>query len=166
MSKYIFGMILSFKKLKGYMSNIYIGLFSGAVYLISIFSIWNCIYKEYNNVSGLDKNTVYLYYILSWFVSTVVSTKIDREVNDSIKNGDIINDLIRPINYFNYKLFNSFGVSLFNFLYKALPLTIVTFIVMRIKIDKIVLLIPFCISIILGIIINAEISYLTGLIGF
>lgn len=149
MSKYIFGMFLSLKKLKIYKSNIYIGLFSGAVYLISIFSIWNCIYKEYNNVAGLDENTIYLYYILSWFVSTIVSTKIDREVSDSIKNGEIINDLIKPIDYFTSKLFNSFGVSLFNFLYKALPLIIVTFIIMKIKIDKIILLIPFSISIFL-----------------
>ena len=166
MSKYIFGMFLSLKKLKIYKSNIYIGLFSGAVYLISIFSIWNCIYKEYNNVAGLDENTIYLYYILSWFVSTIVSTKIDREVSDSIKNGEIINDLIKPIDYFTSKLFNSFGVSLFNFLHKALPLIIVTFIIMKIKIDKIILLIPFSISIFFGIIINAEISYLTGVIGF
>ncbi|KKU90901.1 MAG: hypothetical protein UY21_C0015G0016 [Microgenomates group bacterium GW2011_GWA1_48_10] len=71
--------------------------------------LWGTIFRGKQSVGGFDLGQIVTYYILVELIDIFYMTASARVLTRDINTGDLSNYLVKPINYWNYLLFYSYG---------------------------------------------------------
>lgn len=66
--------------------------------------IWLAIYNNGNQILGMSFEQVTTYYILVVSLSPIINWGVNDIIGNSIREGEILRELLNPISYFNYYL--------------------------------------------------------------
>lgn len=164
------------KYLRVFLSSLMIFLtYRGRVLLVSIgnilyFSIVYFFWKSiFQNIPG-NKETVFeetfIYLAGAITLSNLFRTWTDWHMSNNIVKGNIVIDLIRPIDFQYKTYFVSLGSFLCNFLWVGLPAVIVIFLFVDSSYIALENLFYFVVAIIMAFTISFNIDYIVGLTGF
>ena len=64
--------------------------------------IWLAIYKNGGQILGMSFEQISTYYILVVSLDPIISWGINKSMGDSIRDGEVLRELLNPISYFNY----------------------------------------------------------------
>ena len=64
--------------------------------------IWLAIYKNGNEVLGMSFEQITTYYVLVVSLNPIISWGINESIGNSIREGEILREMLNPISYFNY----------------------------------------------------------------
>ncbi len=157
---------MQFKDYSIYKSNFYLFTLNRIVEVIVYIFVWQSIYYQTGNATGLSLSQIVTYYVLAISFSSIATWGINEMMADSIRNGQINKELLNPISYFKYY----FGINLGEISFATI-IGIATFIICSIfwKPSLPVSFINFilCLLVImLGIPITFFIQMIVGTIGF
>jgi ABC-2 type transport system permease protein len=79
--------------------------------------LWFSIYRQGGKLGNYSIAGIVLYYAFSKLITLVIQSQdIGRVIGDSIREGEIVSYLIKPINFKLKELFNTLGKSVFRFI--------------------------------------------------
>ncbi|MDP3043246.1 MAG: ABC-2 family transporter protein [bacterium] len=137
-------------------------LFSLAV----IIYLWLSIYRQGNQIGNYTLSSLIIYYIFTKFISLLINAQdTARIIGDSIRQGDIINYLVKPINFQFESFFSNFGAVTYNFLAYSFIFLIILLFFHGISIN-ILSAVLFILFILMAIVINFLINYIIGISTF
>lgn len=130
-------------------------------------SVWTALYAVAGNaVGGIELKTMISYAIISAGVNSLVSTQVIYLVESKIKTGMIAMDFIKPMNFMGYLLADSLGNSLYQFLFRFLPLLLIFCPIFGLELPSLEMFLAFTAALLGGIFLNFLLSYIMGLLGF
>lgn len=68
--------------------------------LILFLSLWGAVFKTKSIIDGFNSQSIVTYYILVEIIDMIYTTKPAKILVQQIKNGDLSNYLIKPVNYY------------------------------------------------------------------
>lgn len=86
--------------------------------------IWLAIYNNGNQILGMSFEQITTYYILVVSLDPIISWGINEEMGESIREGEILKELLNPISYFKYY----FGIRIGELIESAI-VGVITFII-------------------------------------
>ncbi|CAH1058979.1 ABC transporter permease [Paenibacillus pseudetheri] len=106
MKKYLLSFNMGIQNAIEYRFNFFLSLISIVFPIIIQTSIWIAAFNHSSESTlyGYNFTQMLLYTLLAALISRLVATGIEYEINEDIKNGGLNKYIIRPINYFMYKL--------------------------------------------------------------
>lgn len=133
MKKYLDYVVIGIREHVAYSSAIWAKFFSKVVYLYLQFSIWNALFLSNGQMNSVLKQDDILNYII---VATIISTFIECNtiewMNDQIRTGNIVTELIRPVNFKKMVFSRHLGGTVISIVFYCIPLSILV----RIMISK------------------------------
>lgn len=134
--------------------------------LVIIIYLWLSIYRQGNQIGNYTLNSLIIYYIFTKFISLLINAQdTARIIGDSIRQGDIINYLVKPINFQFESFFSNFGAVTYNFMAYSFIFLIILLFFPGISIN-ILSAVLFILFILMAIVINFLINYIIGISTF
>lgn len=100
MRKYIDYIVIGIKEHMVYPSAIWAKLFSKIIYLYLQFSIWTALFSSHSQINPLiNREDTLKYIIVATIISAFIECNTIEWINAQIQTGNIIMELIRPIDY-------------------------------------------------------------------
>lgn len=107
-----------------YRFDLFLYIFNFIIEITVYIFIWLAIYKNGNEVLGMSFKQITTYYILVVSMDPIISWGINEVIGNSIREGEILRELLNPISYFNYY----FGIRLGEMV-EAVIVGVITFII-------------------------------------
>lgn len=120
----------SFQRSITYRLEYFVNLLNAFLYIFIFTSVWKTVAKEHPNSLGVWQEDTLVQYAI---ISTIVKVSFGRNeslLTSKIKSGDIAYDLLKPYHLFLYYVADSIGVSLFQIFARAIPLLILSFLLL------------------------------------
>lgn len=170
MEKYFRSLLLGIQNAMEYRANFLLSMVSTVFPIFIQYCLWTAIYQGSKNttINGYTYAQIIIYTVIASIISRLVRTGFEYEVNDDIKNGGLNKFIVKPIDYFTYKLACFIGQKLvqtimivllvagiFYFLYLKLGLPITP--------DRLIFF--FC-SLLLAFLLNFLIFFTVGTVAF
>lgn len=128
-------------------------------------SLWSALIASGQRTDTTVEEMI-VYVILTMFVSTFTSGNIAVNLEPTIRDGSIANQLIKPISFKYYCFSEVIGKNVYNVVTSTIPIMILGFIIYTPVLPKPIYSILFIISIMLGCMIMLELTYIFGLLAF
>lgn len=165
--KYLWIAYYSAKRSAKYKVNTVLSVISAIIFMSISYHMWSSVYAEQNMDNFLSMSKTLTYVVVIAIINQGICTNVETEIGNRVITGDISLDLIRPISYINYVLFNQIGKIMFNLVFTILPLVIVSITVFGISVQKRASTnIYFIASLILSIFLVFLFEFLLGLVSF
>ncbi|MGI6225013.1 MAG: ABC transporter permease [Peptococcales bacterium] len=158
----------SFQRAAAYRFEAWMRLFSNIIFLFMWGFIWFGLYKTKGNVAGVTFQAVFSYVLISQMLQGLHGAGTPLwDIQEKVRTGDIVSEMIRPYDYPLRLLFADFGSISFYFLTAILPVYAIIFLILRpiIPISATQWLL-FILSAILGYLIRYCIELTFGLFTF
>lgn len=134
--------------------------------LVIIIYLWLSIYRQGNQIGNYTLNGLIIYYVFTKIINLLIYARdTARIIGDSIREGDIINYLVKPINFQFESFFSNLGAVAYNFLAYSLIFLVILLFFHGISIN-ILAAVLFILFIFMAIIINFLINYIIGISTF
>jgi len=158
----------SFQRAAAYRFEAWMRLFSNIIFLFMWGFIWYGLYRGKESVSGVTFQAVFSYVLISQLLQGMHSAGTPLwEIQEKVRTGDIVSEMIRPYDYPLRLLFADFGSIAFYFFTAILPLYTVIFILLKPVIPaSLTQWLLFLFSALLGYLIRYCIELTFGLFAF
>lgn len=161
--KYFKSFKMGMQRSMEYRVNFFLGFLSCIFPLIIQFFLWKAIFESSGRdlVYGYRFSQLFLYSVATGIVTKITAQGFQYEVHREIKTGVFSKYLVLPVNFFSMKLFVVLGQKIAEFFIGILMITIVL-IIFKYTTDypgNMINIFPFCLSFIMGIILNFIIFY-------
>ncbi len=163
--KYIAFYKKAFKSMSFYRSTTVIRLLSSILMYFIQYSLWSALIKTENH-AGVSLNEMISFVAINLFVTMLTDTNIASQLEPSIRDGSVVMDFIRPINFRLYLFSSSLGTNTYNMLTSALPIIIVIFLLHELSFPSPLYTLMFVLSLLIGMLIIFELTYIFGLLAF
>ena len=142
--------------------------FSNIVYLVFLYFLWSSIFasSETGIIKGQTFEQVFVYMAIVSSVVVLFKTYTEWEMSNKIIDGNIIMDLIKPLDLQLQYFARSFGEVLFNGITITLPVMIVVYAIWGEFVNGGVALFWFILSALLAYGISFLFDYITGVVSF
>ena len=128
---------------------------------------WMALYTKNTLMMGVTREEMFTYTIISSLMSCILNVNVEMRIIQSVQNGSVATDLIKPVNLFGIYLAEDIGSSIMALLQNAIPLILVGCIFIQIpKPASISALILFLISFVLSYAINWTFASIFGMWAF
>ena len=136
------------------------------LYLIVVYYLWKAIYASSGSeiVNGMTFSDTLIYLVLATALFNFMGLYTVWEIGQSIQSGNIVLDLLRPIQYRRYYFWAYSGSFITNFTFTFLPTFLVVIFVTHGAIHIGLNLVFFAISVIMAISLNFSIDFIVGTI--
>src|SRR3989344_6472974 len=138
------------------------------IQVLTIYFLWSVVVPPGKTLLGYSQSLITTYILGTLLLESIVLSSRSYIVGNEINSGNLMNFLIRPINYFSYWFSKDIGDKAMNICFSVVELTLI-FLVLRpslfIQTDPFYISF-FILSVILAIFIYFFINFLLGLIGF
>ena len=101
-SKYLSVFNISFQQEFAYRLNFVMWRVRNVLSIILIFYLWDSVFTNNSNVFGYDRDRMLTYVFGVMILRAVVFSNRGTEIAGQISSGDIVNYLLKPIDYFKY----------------------------------------------------------------
>lgn len=143
-------------------------LIGNIIYLIIIYYLWKAIFASSPTdvVNGMTFKDTMIYLVLASSLFSTMEMFVTWQMGYSVKSGDIVLDLLRPIGYEMYYLFLFSGNTIVSVLVNLLPTMIIVYFITGGGFALSFNLLFFVMAVILGTILNYFINFIVGTICF
>jgi ABC-2 type transport system permease protein len=121
MRKYLRYSYISVKEYLAYPSNILAELASKFLYLFMQICLWKALFSGFERRGSLSYSDTIRYVAAACVVSILIECNTIASMNQQIRSGDIVNDLLRPMDFKLMMLFKHFGNTMIKSLLIAVP---------------------------------------------
>lgn len=140
---------------------------SNLVYIVLIYFLWKSIYgSESLSLHGMTFKQTFIYLAVANTMFSLFKTWLDWDMSKSIITGSIVTYFTRPIDFFQYKFFESLGHVLSNLVMISIPSIVLVALLSNNEILNGWNMLFFLFSVIFSYIISFNIDYMTGLTSF
>jgi len=136
--------------------------------LLTIYFLWFAVLPSGKNLFGYSQTLMLTYILGTSLVESIVLSSRTYVVGEEINNGNLINFLLKPINYFLYWFSMDLGDKAVNICFSLIELSLI-FIILKPPFffqTNMFYILFFILSIISALFIYFFINFLLGLIGF
>jgi len=116
----------SFQQMLAYRIEVFVSFFSTLLWIYLVYAFWSALYLHTSRVEGITLSQMIEYAILSRIIGSFLDIYITYWMPQKIREGSIVFDLARPIDFELYLLFHSLGRTLFGILILGLPAAIIS----------------------------------------
>ncbi|MCL4418828.1 ABC-2 family transporter protein [Patescibacteria group bacterium] len=138
------------------------------IQLLTIYFLWLVVLPPGKSILGYSHSLMLTYILGTSLIDSIVLSSRTYAVGEEINSGNLMNFLLRPINYFLYWFSKDIGDKAMNICFSIAELTLI-FIILRppffIQTNPLYILL-FIFSVILSLVLYFFINFLLGLIGF
>ena len=132
MRKYIDYIVIGIKEHMVYPSAIWAKLFSKIIYLYLQFSIWTALFSSHSQINPLiNREDTLKYIIAATIISAFIECNTIEWINAQIQTGNIIMELIRPIDFRKMIFSRHLGDSIVKIVFYCVPLSVLANVVIR-----------------------------------
>ena len=129
MRKYIDYIVIGIKEHMVYPSAIWAKLFSKIIYLYLQFSIWTALFSSHSQMNQLiNREDTLKYIIVATIISAFIECNTIEWINAQIQTGNIITELIRPIDFRKMIFSRHLGDSIVKIVFYCIPLSMLAMI--------------------------------------
>lgn len=107
-----------------YRVNFILWRFRVVINLILIYSLWSAIYLNQRIIEGYSQVEMLTYVLVISFLSDFILSSKIHELGGEILNGDIINRLLKPWNFFGYLITKEIADKMINIAFASVEITI------------------------------------------
>lgn len=141
-------------------------IFGNILYMGVVYYLWKSIYQNNQTMHGLTFEQTFLYVALGSAVFILLKTYVDWYMSYDIREGNITNHLIKPLDYQLMTLFGCMGRMLINMAAITLPTLIMLLLVFRIPVAVGWGLLFFPLSLLMAFLVSFCFDYFVGLLTF
>jgi len=166
MSKFISIAKAEIKSMFVYRFNLVIYFLSVPIMLAIYYFLWKAIfvYTGKEVIKGFTFSAMISYYVLTAVVSESTSHWIAPAFSADVRYGELASELLKPINYFFYRLSGLAGDRIFLFFVEVLPIFVIGLIFFGLRINQ---FFPFfIISVILASLLSFVLDFSVGMSAF
>ncbi|MEM4270526.1 MAG: ABC-2 family transporter protein [Candidatus Pacearchaeota archaeon] len=138
------------------------------IQLLTIYFLWLVVLPPGKNLLGYSQSLMLTYILGTSLMDSIVLASRTYIVGEEINNGNLMNFLLKPINYFLYWFSMDLGDKAMNICFSIIELTLI-FIILKPPVflqTNLIYILFFLFSAILALFIYFLINFLLGLIGF
>lgn len=172
---------MSFRKARVYKQIIKTGIIRSLTYKFQVYSnilmqtiimvasayFWKALFKNAESVKGVSIDTMLVYIIISSIISIVLSTNVERRIEESVERGSVAVDLMRPINVFSIYFAEDIASLIALFFQNVIPVLVIGTIIIGIpKAASLAAFLLFLLSLFMAYMINWFIAVMFGMICF
>lgn len=157
-------LVISFKEKSIFRFDYLVGTVFAFFYIVLKVYLWKGLYgTEEKEIGGIVLNSMITYSIIAGFTEEVTKTSVMKELNDSVVDGTISENLLLPMGIRKYLFIRSLTWGIFHTIYAVLPSAAAAMLLFgfRINIRPANLVLYFC-SVCMGIAINFLYQFLFG----
>lgn len=140
--------------------------FTNGLYVILIYFLWQAIYKNSPILGNMTFIQTFVYLACARSLSLFFQSWTDFNLSRKIISGDIIMNLLKPMDLQLMMIFNATGFVIFNLISITIPSFIMIFVIFGARIPIGINLIFFPVSLVFAFCLSTTFDYLTGLITF
>ncbi len=146
----------------------YLFTFLGNILFITlIYFLWMAIFgNSTKNINGMSFNDTFMYLTLAASMSTLLKTWGDWDMSRAMLNGNIILQLLRPLDYQIYKIFDNLGFVISNFVVIFIPSFVLIVFIFNGGVALGINILFFIVAIIIAYLINNSIDFIIGSVSF
>ncbi len=136
-------------------------------YIVLLYFLWKAIYGDPTKVmNGMTFNQVFTYLALASSIFCLFQTYMEWEMSRNVLSGNIVIDLIRPLELQLRMMFTDLGFALTNLITITIPSLLVIIFIFKSQINFGVNMLFFIVGVVFSYLISFSISFLVGLISF
>ncbi len=140
---------------------------TGLIQVLALYYIWKVVYAGQKSLGGYTLSEMVTYIFISYAVRNLYTFNTERKISENIRDGSVIIDLIRPLNYQLARFFESLGSVIFEGILVGIIVIAVGFGIFHIKGPASFMYgTLFAISLTFSVLINFSLSYAVGLLSF
>lgn len=146
----------------------FVTIIGNVVYLIIIYFLWRAIYDSSptDTVNGMTFYDTMIYLVLAQAMFNFMNNFVVWDLGRGYQSGEIVEFLVKPIDYQRYLFFATAGNSVVTFFITFLPTFLVIYFVTRGSFALGINLVFYAVSVIFAIIINYCVDFFVGTICF
>ena len=129
MKAYIYAARTAMETMMAYRFQVWTYTIMQCLMMIAVGFFWRAAYGGAEISNGVTDETMITYTVISNIVSTLYYMGVEDRVTDAEKSGSIATDLIKPVNLFGLYFAQDMGCILYNLVFGAVPLFIVSLLV-------------------------------------
>ncbi len=136
------------------------------LYLLLVYYLWKAIFASSDTgvVNGMTFQDTMIYLVFATALFNFMEMWIVWDMGRDIQKGQIVVDLLKPMNYRNFRFFLGCGEMITKFFTTFFPTAIIVFIVSKGAIHIGINLLWFVVSVIFSVLINYYINFMVGTI--
>lgn len=161
--------IAELKQAMAYRVAFFTSFFAELIKIFVLFGVWTVVFQSQTMVAGFSYEMMITYLLISQTVNNIYAFKNDasRLIAQKIKKGNIVFDLLRPVNFFNARLFENIGQTVLQLLFSFVALFVFKLLIPKFALPKSFLYcFLFLISLVPGYIIMFSVSAMSGFLTF
>jgi ABC-2 type transport system permease protein len=157
-----------FMSIATYSLGVIFTILGNIVYIVVIYFLWRSVYDgdAEQTIRGMTFDQVFVYMTLAGAIIILFKTWTDWIMSFNIREGTIIVQLIKPVNYQMKMLSEAFGRMLFNVMMITIPSIIMIFVIFGADIDIGWNLPFFILGVLLAFPMSFCLDFMVGLIAF
>lgn len=123
-------MRLTFLKLLAYRMRYVMGIFTYGIFVGGQYAIWKAIYASKGiaadeRLNGMTLSELTTYLAVGYIARSAYFTNTDSEIAARFQTGDVVLDLLKPLNFHGQWIAQAFGETSFRLLFFAAPMALV-----------------------------------------
>jgi ABC-2 type transport system permease protein len=157
---------ITFLKMLAYRLRYYTGVVTYLVFVAGNTFLFRAVYSgfpEGAEIGGFDARSIVTYIAIAWIGRSLTFNNIDREIAMQVTEGNIAQNLMKPIDFQTMTYFGALGELGFRFLLFTLPISIVVFPLFKVGAPASVLDgLAAALSFFLAMLVNSGINFVVG----
>lgn len=166
-SKYLSVFMASLHRAIAYRLATLLGVASNLVWVIIPYYLWQAVFDANPQVGSFDWDRMRTYILVAYGVNTLLTFRVELRILNTIRNGDVASELLRPMHYIGAQLAEVAGAAVMDGLL-TLPVVLLLggFVFYILPPASFLVLLTFIVSVLLGFLVKFMISYITSLFCF
>ena len=151
-----------------YRAHFFVSLIKIPLTLVVFFYLWRSIFMFSGEeiIQGYTFAEMFIYYVLSMLVGTLIYCDVDAWMNEGIKDGDVVGDFLRPVTYMKQLFCQYFGLRELTFLIEVFPIMVVSLFFLNVPLPSLLFGMLFILAVFLAILLNYFFTFCVGLTAF
>ena len=155
---------MGFRSFFAYRLNSVASLANSIIFLALMYALWSAIAASGSLEGGLTR--VLSYIVLGQVISSSIFMSVEKLLGNKIREGEIVNELKRPISLRAQVYFQMLGIALFNFIFVGVPMMAIGYLFLNVNFPGVLRFSAFLFSMFMGYNIVYALSYLTSMLIF
>ncbi|HEY2493748.1 MAG TPA: ABC-2 family transporter protein [Paenibacillus sp.] len=149
-----------------YRSEVWLRIFGNISIVFIQISIWSALLGT-GTLNGINIEAMITYSLINASVSMILMNKVIYVVDDKLKTGNIISDLLKPISYPLLLFYDELGNVVFQIMFTVVPTIFIAWLLFGFSVPtEPYTIVAFAISLLLALIISFLMGYLIALVSF
>lgn len=162
--KFVEFTLMGFRSFFAYRLNSVASLLNSIIFLALMYALWSAIAASGNLQGGLTR--VLSYIVLGQVVSSSIFMSVEKLLGSRIRQGEIVNELKRPMSLRTQVYFQMLGIAVFNFVFVGVPMFVIGLLFLELSFPGLATFFAFLVSMFLGYNIVYALSYIASMLIF